>query len=117
VHSHARENLGVLTAVSGLSSMRLLFSVLPAALFLAAGALYDALGLDQVPGVVAAVSVVIITVAIAGTVPYWNRVLIYARTTTGKLPERDDHSRRYCEHHGVSRGPRRARDAVLRRAL
>jgi hypothetical protein len=79
VHSHVRENLGVLTAVSGLSTERLLFSVLPAALFLGAGALYDALGLDQVPGVVAAVSVVIITVVIGGTVPYWNRVLTYAR--------------------------------------
>jgi hypothetical protein len=77
--AQGQENVGVLTAVSELSRVRLLFSLLPAALFLLAGALYDALGLEHVSGVVAAVSVVIITVVIAGTVPYWNRVLTYAR--------------------------------------
>jgi hypothetical protein len=80
VRAHVRENVGVVTAVSAVSSERLLFSLLPAALLLGAGALYDALGLDQVPGVVAAVSLVVTILVIGGTVPYWNRVLAYART-------------------------------------
>jgi hypothetical protein len=80
VHSQVRENVGLLTAVSGLSSVRLLFSVLPAALFLGAGAFYDVLGLGQVPVVVGAISVAVIVAVIGGTVPYWNRVLTYARS-------------------------------------
>jgi hypothetical protein len=56
-----------------------MLSVLPAVLFLGAWALYDTLRLGQVPGVVAAVSVAIVVAGIGGTVPYWNRVLTYAR--------------------------------------
>jgi hypothetical protein len=78
-HSHVRENVGVLNAVSGVLSVRLMLSVLPAVLFLGAWALYDTLGLGQVSSVVAAVSVVIVVAGIGGTVPYWNRVLTYAR--------------------------------------
>jgi hypothetical protein len=80
VHAHARENVGVLSAVAGLSRARLMFSILPAALFLGAWALYDALGLGRMPIVVAALSVAVVVAVIGGTVPYWNRVLSYARS-------------------------------------
>jgi hypothetical protein len=49
------------------------------ALFLAAGALYDRLGLDRAQPVVAAAALVAIVGFVGSSVPYWNRVLAYAR--------------------------------------
>lgn len=78
-HAHTQENAGVLTAVAGLSPTRVLPSIICIVLFLGIWALYDVLHLGQVSGLVAAVAVVAIAGVIATTVPYWNRVLAYAR--------------------------------------
>ena len=66
-------------AVAGLSPVRVLPSVISIVLFLGMWVLYDVIGLGQVSGLVAAVAVVVIAGVIATTVPYWNRVLAYAR--------------------------------------
>jgi hypothetical protein len=78
-HSHRLENEGVLRAVAGLSPVRVLPSVISTAVFLGMWALYDVIGLGQASGLVAAVAVVVIAGVIATTIPYWNRVLAYAR--------------------------------------
>jgi hypothetical protein len=78
-HAHAEENSDVVEAVAGLSPVRVLPSVISIVLFLGMWALYDVIGLRQVSGLVAAVAVVVIAGVIATTVPYWNRVLAYAR--------------------------------------
>jgi len=59
--------------------MRVLPSVVSIALFLGIWALYDVLGLGQISGLVAAIAVLVIVGVLATTVPYWNRVLAYAR--------------------------------------
>jgi hypothetical protein len=78
-HTHTQENADVLKAVAGLSPVRVLPSVISIVVFLGMWALYDVIGLGQVSGLVAAVAVVVIAGVIATTVPYWNRVLAYAR--------------------------------------
>jgi hypothetical protein len=78
-HAHAEENSDVVKAVAGLSPVRVLPSVISIVLFLGMWALYDVIGLGQVSGLVAAVAVAVIAGVIATTVPYWNRVLAYAR--------------------------------------
>ena len=78
-HAHTQENADVLEAVAGLSPVRLLPSVISIVVFLGMWALYEVIGLGQVSGLVAAVAVVVIGGVIATTVPYWNRVLAYAR--------------------------------------
>jgi hypothetical protein len=78
-HAHTEENADVLKAVAGLSPVRVLPSVICIVVFLGMWALYDVFGLGQVSGLVAAVAVVVILCVIATTVPYWNRVLAYAR--------------------------------------
>jgi hypothetical protein len=65
--------------VAGLSPVRVLPSVICIVVFLGMWALYDVFGLGQVSGLVAAVAVIVISGVIATTVPYWNRVLAYAR--------------------------------------
>lgn len=78
-YRYSRENAGVVAAITGYSGLRLAFTVGPVALFLGAWALYDVLGLGRASVLVAAGAVLIVVAAIAGTVPYWQRVLAYAR--------------------------------------
>lgn len=75
----ADENRGVLHAVGSMLQVRLAFLVALAVLYLGAWTLYDVLRLGQVQLAVALVALLGIGVAVASTVPYWNRVLAYAR--------------------------------------
>jgi hypothetical protein len=60
-----RQNAGVVEAQRDYAPERLAF--------------YDLLGLNQVPVLVSAGALLIVLISIAGTVPYWQRVLVYAR--------------------------------------
>jgi hypothetical protein len=91
-HAHAQENADVLKAVAGVSPLRILPSVISIVVFLGIWALYDVLGLGRVSGLVAAVAVLVLGCVIATTVPYWNRVLAYARredASTGEPNEQE----------------------------
>jgi hypothetical protein len=77
--AHAEENIAVVGVLAQLSMARLALTVFPAAVFLAAWALYDVLGLGQIPVPVAAGALILIASRIAVTVPYWNRVLAHVR--------------------------------------
>ncbi|HEY7339489.1 MAG TPA: hypothetical protein VH591_01290 [Ktedonobacterales bacterium] len=77
--AHTQENAELLKAVRGVSPMRTLPSVVSIVLFLGIWALYDVLGLGRISGLVAAIAVLVIVGVLATTVPYWNRVLAYAR--------------------------------------
>ncbi len=77
--SYMQENRGVLRAVAGMSLARLALTLTLTVLFLGAWALYDALHLGQARTLVAVLALVGLGVVIGGTVPYWNRVLAYAR--------------------------------------
>jgi len=79
-HAHSQENADVLKAVSGLSPARVLPSIICIVVFLGMWALYDVIDLGQVRGLVAAMAVLVVASVIATTVPYWNRVLAYARS-------------------------------------
>jgi len=79
-YRHQQENAGVVRAITGFAGPRFAFSAAPAALFLVAWALYDALGLGRAPVVVAAAATLVVVVALLGTIPYWQRVLAYARS-------------------------------------
>jgi hypothetical protein len=78
--TQALENRGVLRAVAGMLRARLALTVLPIVLYLGAWALYDVARLAQVRTIVAGLSLLAIVIVIGGTVPYWNRVLRYARS-------------------------------------
>lgn len=78
-HAHAQENADVLKAVAGISPTRVLPSAVSIVLFLGMWALYDVLHLGQARDLVAGIAVVVIAGVIATTIPYWNRVLAYAR--------------------------------------
>jgi hypothetical protein len=73
------ENQGVLRAVGPVFPARLALTAGLAALCFAAWALYDALGLGQHQFAVALVAMTGVAAALGSTVPYWNRVLAYAR--------------------------------------
>ena len=77
--SHADENRGVLRAVGSMVQVRLAFLVALAVLYLGAWALYDVLGLHHVRLAVALCALAGIVAAVGATVPYWNRMLAYAR--------------------------------------
>jgi len=74
-----RQNAGVVEALGDYARVRLVLAIVPTPIFLAAWAFYDLLGLDQVPVLVSAGALLIVLIFIAGTVPYWDRVLAYAR--------------------------------------
>lgn len=76
--AHAAENSGVREAISGTLRIRFASNIVPGVLFLMGWALYDVLHLAQVQFVVALLAVICVVARIAGTVPYWNRVLGYA---------------------------------------
>ena len=79
-YRNSRDNAGVVQAIRDYAALRFVLTVAPIFLFLAAWALYDVLGFGNARIVVAAVAFVIVVAVIAGTIPYWQRVLAYART-------------------------------------
>jgi hypothetical protein len=74
-----RQNAGVVEAQRDYAPVRLALAIAAIAILLAAWAFYDLLGLDQVPALVSAGALLLVLISIAGTVPYWGRVLAYAR--------------------------------------
>jgi hypothetical protein len=74
-----RQNAGVVEAQRDYAPVRLALAIAAIAILLAAWAFYDLLGLNHVPVFVSAGTVLIVLISIAGTVPYWQRVLTYAR--------------------------------------
>ena len=56
-------------------------------LCLAGWALYDVLRLEQARTVVALIAVVVIILFLGSSVPYWNRVLAYARFDYKKVAD------------------------------
>jgi hypothetical protein len=79
-YRHQADNAGVVRAIRGFAGPRLAFSVAPAVIFFLAWALYDVFGLGRIPVLVAAGAVVVVVSVILGTIPYWRRVLAYARS-------------------------------------
>jgi hypothetical protein len=73
------ENQGVLGAVGSVFSARLALNAGLTLLSFAAWALYDVLRLGQHTFAVALVALIAVAIALGSTVPYWNRVLAYAR--------------------------------------
>lgn len=73
------ENRDVARALTPLNGVRAVLSMLLLVLCLAAWALYDVLRLEQVQNVVALVAPVAMIVFLGSSVPYWNRILAYAR--------------------------------------
>jgi hypothetical protein len=73
------ENRDVARALTPLNGVRAVLSMLLLVLCLAAWALYDVLRLEQVQNVVALVALVAMIVFLGSSVPYWNRILAYAR--------------------------------------
>jgi len=74
-----RQNAGIVQALRDYARVRLTLTIAPIPVFLAAWAFYDLLGLGQAEVLVAAGSLLIVLIAIVGTIPYWQRVLAYAR--------------------------------------
>ena len=69
-------------------------------------ALYDVLGLGQASGLVAAIAVLVIVGVLATTVPYWNRVLAYARREdASEDATSEEHGRNPCARIWLSRMP------------
>ncbi len=82
------DNQGVLRAVGSVLPARLALTAGLAVLSFAAWALYDVLRLGQQPLAVALVALIGVAAVLASTVPYWNRVLAYARSErTGAVAE------------------------------
>jgi hypothetical protein len=78
-HRDRRQNAGVVEALGEYARVRLVLAIVPIPIFLAAWAFYDLLRLDQIPALVSAGALLIVLISVAGTVPYWGRVLAYAR--------------------------------------
>jgi hypothetical protein len=82
------DNQGVLRAVGSVIPVRLALMAGLALLGFAAWALYDMLRLRQHPLAVALVALIAVAASLGSTVPYWNRVLAYARSErTGAATE------------------------------
>jgi hypothetical protein len=75
----SRENQGVLRAVGSVFPARFALNMGLTLLSFAAWALYDVLRLGQHAFAVALVALIAVAAALGSTVPYWNRVLDYAR--------------------------------------
>ncbi len=73
------ENRDVARALTPLDGVRAVLSAAILVLCLAAWALYDVLRLEQAQIVVALVALVALVVFLGSSVPYWNRILAYAR--------------------------------------
>lgn len=78
-YRNSRDNSGVVQAIRDYAALRFTLSIAPILLFFGAWALYDVLDLGRARVFVAAGALVVVVAAIAGTVPYWQRVLSYAR--------------------------------------
>lgn len=78
-HNLPEENRDVARAVTPLSVVRAFLGTAIMVLCLAAWALYDVLRLGQAQVVVALVALFAIIVFLGSSVPFWNRVLAYAR--------------------------------------
>ena len=74
------ENQGVLRAIGAVIPARLALTTGLTLLSFAAWALYDVLRLGQHTFAVALVALIAVAAALGSTVPYWNRVLAYARS-------------------------------------
>jgi len=86
--AQSRDNRGVLRAVGSVLPARLALTAGLAVLSFAAWVLYDVLRLGQHPLAVALVALIAVAAVLASTVPYWNRVLAYARSErTGSATE------------------------------
>ncbi len=81
------ENRDLARALTPLNWVRAALSMVILVLCLAAWALYDVLRLEQVQIVVALVALVAIIVFLGSSVPYWNRVLAYARGEYRKVAD------------------------------
>src|SRR5262249_52117688 len=79
-YRNSRDNAGVVHAIRDYAALRFVLTVAPLFLFLAMWALSDLLGLGRARIAIAALAFVLVVAVIAGTVPYWQRVLAYART-------------------------------------
>lgn len=73
------ENQGVLRAIGSVFPARFALNVGLTLLSFAAWALYDVLRLGQHTFTVALIALIAVAAALGSTVPYWNRVLGYAR--------------------------------------
>jgi len=73
------DNQGVLRAVGSILLARVALPAGLAVLGFAAWALYDVLQLGQHPLAVALVALIAVATTLGSTVPFWNRVLAYAR--------------------------------------
>ena len=81
------ENHDVARALTPLNWVRAALSTTILVLCLAGWALYDVLGLERAQIVVALVALIAITLFLGSSVPYWNRVLAYARGDYKKIAE------------------------------
>jgi hypothetical protein len=81
------ENRDVAHSLTPLNWVRAVLSMAILVLCLAAWALYDVLRLADVQVVVALIALVAIIVFLGSSVPYWNRVLSYARGEYKKVEE------------------------------
>jgi hypothetical protein len=82
------ENRDVARALTPLDGVRAALSAAILVLCLAAWALYDVLRLEQAQIVVALVALVALIVFLGSSVPYWNRVLAYARGEYNKAADK-----------------------------
>lgn len=73
------ENRDVARTLTPLAGVRAVISIVILGFCLGGWALYDVLRLEQLQIVIALVALIAIIVFLASSVPYWNRVLAYAR--------------------------------------
>ena len=81
------ENRDVARALTPLIWVRAVLSAVILVLCLAGWALYDVLRLEQVQAIVALIALVAIILFLGSSVPYWNRVLSYARGEYKKVAD------------------------------
>ena len=81
------ENRDIARALTPLNWVRAAISTIILVLCLAGWALYDVLQLEQAQIVVALVALIAITLFLGSSVPYWNRVLAYARSDYKKVAD------------------------------
>jgi hypothetical protein len=86
-HTFPEENRDVARVLTPLNWVRAVLSTAILVLCLAGWALYDVLRLDQVQIVVALIALVAIILFLGSSVPYWNRVLAYARGEYRKVAD------------------------------
>jgi hypothetical protein len=82
------ENRDVARALTPLDRVRAVLSAAILVLCLAAWALYDVLRLEQAQIVVALAALVALIVFLGSSVPYWNRILAYARGEYNKAADK-----------------------------